>query len=269
MAMLWMCTSAASKSTLVKELLSFSMATQILRQTKEKHIVFTTKNKLLALTSALFTYLCEASIEVYQATADADVQIICVALQHATDIKLTIVVGHDPDLLVLLRPQTNNKRETVYIIARQEEIHQHKRDVLLFCDGMSGCDNIDYLKKEELRRKVTVFNEENSTHDDIAKASEEFILAMYGASRHKALDEHRYTSSNDSSSFSALSQVQHWLGNDLDPRGWSWKLIGNTLQNVTSLHPAQTKLLYLISCKCKTSCFSCKCKRAGFVLSNV
>ncbi|KAJ8882729.1 hypothetical protein PR048_014542 [Dryococelus australis] len=132
-----------------------------------------------ALIRALITHLRKASNELYQATADSDIQIICVALQHAADGKCVIVVGQDTDLLVLLtvlstyddicflKPQIGNKRETVFNIARQQEIHQHTRDVLLVCHGMLGCDTLS------------------------AKAGEEFILAMYGASRYKTLDQHR------------------------------------------------------------------------------
>ncbi|KAJ8871845.1 hypothetical protein PR048_028185 [Dryococelus australis] len=212
--MLWMCTSATSKNTLVKELLSFSIATQILLQSKEKHIVFSTESKLLtyishtqsdflansqnkrALIGALITHLCKVNIEVYQATADADVQIIRVALQYAADGKRIIVVGQDTVILStyddiwFLKTQTGNKRENVFNIARKQEIHQHTRDVFLFCHGMSGCGTssifrkgkvkcLKLLEKEELRRKVTAFNEENFTHDDIVKAHEEFMLAIY------------------------------------------------------------------------------------------
>ncbi|KAJ8867215.1 hypothetical protein PR048_031010 [Dryococelus australis] len=115
-----------------------------------------------ALISVLITHLHNASIEIYQATADTDAQIIRVALQHTADGERIIVVGQDTDL--------------------QQEIHHHTRDVLLFRHGMSGCDPtssifrkgkekcLKLLEKEELQRKVTVFNEENSTYYEIAKA---------------------------------------------------------------------------------------------------
>ncbi|KAJ8871844.1 hypothetical protein PR048_028184 [Dryococelus australis] len=81
-----------------------------------------------------------------------------------------------------------------------------------------------------------------------------------------------YTSSNDNSSFSSLiqglSSSPAVLYNDLDPCDWGWKLIGNTLQPVaTTLPPAPTKLLHLVSCRCKTSCISCEYKRANLLCS--
>lgn len=60
-------------------------------------------------------------------------------------------------------------------------------------------------------------------------------------------------------------QVQTWLGNQLNPEDWGWKLIDNTLEPIkTLLPPAPEKLLNTIFCNCKKGCSAkCGCKKVG------
>ena len=60
-------------------------------------------------------------------------------------------------------------------------------------------------------------------------------------------------------------QVQQWLGEDLPPTEWGWKLTNGQLFPVLTHHPpAPEKLLNLISCNCKQNCERlCGCKKAG------
>lgn len=66
-------------------------------------------------------------------------------------------------------------------------------------------------------------------------------------------------------------QVQTWLGNELNPEDWGWKLIDNTLEPIkTLLPPAPEKLLNTIFCNCKKGCSAkCGCKKVGLLCSLV
>ena len=64
-------------------------------------------------------------------------------------------------------------------------------------------------------------------------------------------------------------QVQTWLGNQLNPEDWGWKLTDNTLEPIqTILPPAPDKLLNTIFCNCKKGCGAkCGCRRVGLLCS--
>lgn len=65
-------------------------------------------------------------------------------------------------------------------------------------------------------------------------------------------------------------QVQQWIGNNLEPKHWGWKLENGILvPTKTHLPPAPEELLNIIRCNCKSSCESkrCNCKRHGIVCS--
>ena len=66
-------------------------------------------------------------------------------------------------------------------------------------------------------------------------------------------------------------QVQVWLGNQLDPEDWGWKLVDNTLEPIqTLLPPAPERLLNTIFCNCKKGCSAkCSCKKVGLFCSPV
>ncbi|CAH0556725.1 unnamed protein product [Brassicogethes aeneus] len=69
--------------------------------------------------------------------------------------------------------------------------------------------------------------------------------------------------------FRVYYQVQVWLGYQLDPTDWGWKLVNNTLEPVqTLLPPAPDKLLNTIFCNCKKGCSAkCGCKKIGLFCS--
>ena len=65
-------------------------------------------------------------------------------------------------------------------------------------------------------------------------------------------------------------QVQKWLGIDLPPTEWGWKMTGNGLAPITTdKDPAPLDLLKIISCKCLKGCMTatCSCRRAGLKCS--
>ena len=64
-------------------------------------------------------------------------------------------------------------------------------------------------------------------------------------------------------------QVQQWIGNELEPTDWGWRVYMDTLIPVpTDQPPAPERLLNLVSCKCKTGCSrGCGCRRVGALCS--
>lgn len=69
--------------------------------------------------------------------------------------------------------------------------------------------------------------------------------------------------------FRVYYQVQTWLGYQLDPSDWGWKLVDNALEPIqTLLPPAPEKLLNTIFCNCKKGCSAkCGCKKVGLFCS--
>lgn len=274
------------------------------------------KNKKAFIT-LLSSHLASNGFEIHQATDDADVLITTVALERATHAEKVVVVAQDTDILVLLtcrsttenmwllRPQSGSKRASMFNISKQREIFEECKDILLFCHAVSGCDttsslfrkgkvkSLNLLKKEErLRKTVSVFNDRDATKEQIAVAGETFIIALYGKSANKTLDEHRFymyhqhtakkrlqahfdlatlpptSAAASQHSFRVYHQVQKWLGHDLDPCQWGWSLVDNSLQPIpTTLPPAPERIMHVISCNCKTCSDFCECKRAGLLCS--
>ena len=65
-------------------------------------------------------------------------------------------------------------------------------------------------------------------------------------------------------------QDKKWLGIDLPPTEWGWKMTENGLAPITTNEdPVPPDLLKLILCKCLKECMTanCSCKRAGLKCS--
>lgn len=71
--------------------------------------------------------------------------------------------------------------------------------------------------------------------------------------------------------FCVFYQGQVWLGNQLNPEDWGWKLMNNSLEPIrTLLPPAPEKLLNTIFCNCKKGCTNnCGCRKVGLFCSPV
>ena len=64
--------------------------------------------------------------------------------------------------------------------------------------------------------------------------------------------------------------VQKWLGNDLPPTQWGWKVTSKGLEPITTdKDPAPQELLNIVSCKCLKGCATttCSCRKAGLKCS--
>ena len=58
----------------------------------------------------------------------------------------------------LVQSHAGNKKDTMFNISKQREMHHEVKDVLLFCHSMSGCDTIF----SEREAKVSEFIEKRS-----------------------------------------------------------------------------------------------------------
>ena len=115
-----------------------------------------------------------------------------------------------------------------------------------------------------------MFQKIDSSPQDIVTNGICFLLALYGASNKiDCLDKYRYltfvkntrnskrvqlsclpptSASSSQHLYRVYYQVQVWLGNQLDPSDWGWKLVDNTLEPIdTLLPPAPERLLNTIS----------------------
>ena len=146
-----------------------------------------------------------------------------------------------------------------------------------------------------LAKDVSIFNMPQAAKKDLISAGEKFLLHWYGASDFTSLDAFRYYAYTpaiakkyvkDSFNLATLPptsaaakqhilrtylQVQQWIGNELEPTDWGWRVYMDTLIPVpTDQPPAPERLLNLVSYKCNTGCSrGCGCRRVGAMLTNV
>lgn len=216
---------------------------------------------------------------VKQAEADADTLIISTALHVAESAEVTVVViGTDTDLLVMLVARATSATN-VYMLCRSNpttlyNIHEIQRATgdttkhLMFLHVMTGCDAVSAIYRQGKRKafnlvykkqdydQLDTFTRAESTHEEVKKAGESFILKLYGASKFQSLDEYRHIAYKRATGRSSLSSsfqleslpptsgaakqhsyrtyltVQQWLGNTLPPTEWGWRSQDGTLEPV-------------------------------------
>ena len=67
----------------------------------------------------------------------------------------------------------------------------------------------------------------------------------------------------------AYLAVQQWIGNNLCPTDWGWQYRDGSLVPLTTDRPvAPTRVLQIVSCGCKTGCWTtCGCRKSGMYCS--
>ena len=69
-------------------------------------------------------------------------------------------------------------------------------------------------------------------------------------------------------SYRAFRTVQQWIGNNLSPEEWGWKMSNETLvPKEREKVFAPDKFLNMVSCGCKTK--TCSCKKIDLLYCNV
>lgn len=227
---------------------------------------------------------------------DTDLLVLLIALaKPQTDIKMMI-------------PANRAHPDKIFSSKRIQSQMGNIKDSLLFLHAITGCDTTSavyrkgkkgpYKKLQQdvmLCKKMQIFNDPQASADDIAAAGEAFLLVMYGEKADCSLDKQRYSTYRRTiakqpvhakfdlatlpptsaaarqHSYRAFHQVQQWLGNDLDPTNWGWKLENGRLRPVTSLkETVPPTLLHIITCNCKKGCeVNCECRRCGLPCTNM
>ena len=148
-----------------------------------------------------------------------------------------------------------------------------------------------FEKRKNLIDCAKVFEEIDSSPQTIITKGIRFLLAVYGAPKKiDCIEKYIYLTfvkntwnkkqvqlsclpSTSASTYQhlyrAFYQIQAWLGNQLNPEDWGWKLTDNILELIqTILPPAPEKLLNTIICNCKKGCSTkCGCRRVGLSCS--
>jgi len=171
--------------------------------------------------------------------------------------------------------------------------------VILPIHALLGCDTTSRIysigkgaafKKcktdPQFRKFLLIFVDGTSSKEDIVEAGEKLLLILYGGGKAVSLDQlrlwrynNKVATSNkclkpemlcptsDAASFHSLRvyhQVQTWMGANLNPLEFGWKISRNKLLPIyTTKPPAPASLLKMIRCNCKGDCTSnsCTCHR--------
>ena len=182
--------------------------------------------------------LCEMmhspGICVKQADANADTLIVSTALSIEESQALPVVVGTDTDLLVMLVARTTTTTDiymlcrssptTLYSILEIQRAIGDTKKYLLFLHAVTGCDTVSAIYRQGKRKAFNIvhkkkdydmldtFTKTGSTHEEVKRAGEQFLLKVYGANNCSSLDEFRciaykraITKSSPSSSFELAS----------------------------------------------------------------
>lgn len=248
--------------------------------------------------------------------------IVQTAIEKCNQHETVIIVGQDIDLLVLcialapqnkdirfLRDAQGNIKERIYSSSdlQSSNVLQNCKETALFAHAFSGCDTTSALfgkgkaqtitllnNRNDLADVVSVFNNPESTKEEVATAGERFMLALYKApKKEKSLNHQRFLTFNNlvgqssnavilsrlpptsaacrQHSYRVFHQTQLWRGVNLDPTEWGWKKIKNILSPVyTTEAPAPSSILKLISCNCKMGCGRrCGCAKVGLRCSTM
>lgn len=198
---------------------------------------------------------------------------------------------------------------TVFNIHEIQHAIGDTRNHLMFLHAVTGCDTVSAIYRQGKHKAFNMvhkkreydlldtFTNNRSTHDEVKRAGETFILKLYGASKFESLDEYRHIAykraigrSSLSSSFQLESipptsaaakqhsyrtylTVQEWMGNALPPTEWGWRSQDGTLAPVeTDISVAPNTLLNMVSCGCKPdgcSNMTCSCKKLGLFCTSM
>ncbi|KAK3102254.1 hypothetical protein FSP39_009938 [Pinctada imbricata] len=263
----------------------------------------------------LSSELRKEGIDVKQAEADADVLISKTAIELSRS-QSTTLFGEDTDLLVLLlfhadencqlhirSDKLNNNQKVWNIAEAKRSLGPNLCNLLPVIHALTGCDTTSrlysigkglaikkILSSESLCNSANVFLQRSVPEEEIIKAGEDIVAALYGGVPHEDLNTLRYrkfaykVAANTTNllqvqslpptsdalghhSKRAYLQVTDWTSDtSLDPEMWGWKLCSGRLEPIKSVKPvAPSTLLTVIRCKCKNDCDTrrCSCRKHG------
>ena len=156
------------------------------------------KNNKQGLIDLIAKHLMKKGVDVEHAgdEGDADVVIVKKALELADSYEKIVVVADDTDIFVLLAHHAplssdiymKRQNDTLSIKVTKHALGSEMCKCILFAHAMSGCDTTSSffrqgkvklfnmcLNSEELRNKVLVFGDKESTKEIIHEVGEEII----------------------------------------------------------------------------------------------
>ncbi|KAK3917801.1 Protein lin-54-like protein [Frankliniella fusca] len=232
----------------------------------------------------------------------------CIVVGNDTDLLVLLVGLYENGLpLHFLIPASGRTPLKVHHIERIHAAMGNTASHILLAHPISGTDTVSSMyrgsKKKALQKICNLSNEAEvktfltpgQSQDAVASACETLLLSLYGCSSISTLNQARYflykrtiarqsvrakfelaslpptTEAARQHSLRTYLQVQEWLGHELNPVEWGWKVENNRFCPVTTLKsPAPTELLELISCNCKSGCVSgCSCVNAMLKCSSI
>ena len=257
--------------------------------------------------------------EVFHDHGDADCLIVTKAIERAEDSNI-VLVGDDTDLLILLLYHLNERSHLIFFApspkksarARTWNVKEVKNKLgsyickhILFIHSMLGCDTTSRLyglgkgtlltklqKSKPIQQAAEIFDMDKPSNEDIERAGEQVLVALYGGKkadsldflRHKKFCEKMTTSltrvepqslpptsaAAKYHSFRVYHQICVWKGRASDdtmqPESWGWKVDSTGFVPLqTDRPPAPENLLKMIRCGCTTDCNSqrCSCRKHG------
>ncbi|CAH0381987.1 unnamed protein product [Bemisia tabaci] len=230
----------------------------------------------------------------------------CVIIGEDIDL-LVILTALCPEgtEIFLLKPGRLNVETKLYS-SKSLNARPKLKEHVLFLHAFSGCDTNSAIfgkgkmalcnlieKNEDIQDFAGHFKDKGSTFNSISESGSKILSRLYGANKkNDSLDKFRFhlfkknsltgkknrleslPPSEDAAkfhSFRAFHQVQLWLGNQLPPKDWGWRLEGTQLAPVhMSLGPAPEKVLNSIFCGCTKGCGkACGCRKSGLKCTNI
>ena len=172
-------------------------------------------NNKMKLIQTLREKLLMTGILVKQAEADADTLIVSTTLAVAEPERVSVVViGTDIDLLVMLVARATASTD-MHMLCHSNPVTvfheiQHAigdtKNLLMFPHAVTGYDTVSAICRQGKRKAFNMvydlldtFTESGSTHDEVKRAGESFILKLYGASSSESLDDYRHIQAGNQS----------------------------------------------------------------------
>ncbi|XP_048000447.1 uncharacterized protein LOC125237427 isoform X2 [Leguminivora glycinivorella] len=148
------------------------------------------------------------------------------------------------------------------------------------------CSTLSKMNMKDIKNLMTIFANPTSDKNEIAEVGIDFIRRLYDVQNKyydlnplrydifsKSVTRSRYDlacvpPSNEAirqHMYRTYHQIQKWLGHELPPTDWGWRLVENRLEPITFVaEVAPKELLNLISCRCYGVCsVNCVCKQVS------
>lgn len=276
----------------------------------KKEIFLSNKTNKQTFINFLSEVMREKGIDTIHAEGDADLLIVNTAVhKHNFDNGMTALIGSDTDLLVLLcfhatmgtmhlymiPPTGTAERKRIWDIGMlKEKLGADVCENILFLHAFYGCDTTSHIhdigkgtalqkiNSKFYKEHTEIFNKQDVSHQDIARAGEQIFVLTYGGKSGETLDHLRYrkfcekiatcsihvhpkalpptSSAAVQHSYRVYCQVNEWKGNVIEPTEWGWELQEGKLVAITSTkQPAPQELLKILRCGCKRDCTSKNC----------